>query len=118
MKALSIQQPWAWLIVNGYKDVENRDWPTRMRGTILVHTGQKFDKDGWEWVMHAFPDIPLPLPGELPRGGIVGQVNITGCVEDMDSPWFFGTYGFRLADAKACDFRPCSGKLGFFDVTP
>ena len=26
MKALSIRQPWAWLIVNGYKDVENRTW--------------------------------------------------------------------------------------------
>jgi hypothetical protein len=26
MKALSIKQPWAWLIVNGHKDIENRDW--------------------------------------------------------------------------------------------
>jgi len=25
MKALSILMPWAWLIVNGQKDVENRD---------------------------------------------------------------------------------------------
>lgn len=25
MKCLSIQQPWAWLIVNGFKDIENRD---------------------------------------------------------------------------------------------
>ena len=24
LKAISIRQPWAWLIVNGYKDVENR----------------------------------------------------------------------------------------------
>lgn len=37
MKALSIQQPWAWLIVNGYKDVENRDWNTKFRGRFYVH---------------------------------------------------------------------------------
>jgi ASCH domain-containing protein len=29
MKALSVRQPWAWLIVNGYKEVENRDWATK-----------------------------------------------------------------------------------------
>lgn len=29
---LSIRQPWAWLIVNGYKDIENRTWPTHFRG--------------------------------------------------------------------------------------
>lgn len=28
MAALSIRQPWAWLVVQGYKDIENRDWPT------------------------------------------------------------------------------------------
>ncbi len=30
--ALSIRQPWAWLIIHACKDVENRDWPTRVRG--------------------------------------------------------------------------------------
>ena len=42
MKALSIQQPWAWLIINRHKHVENRDWPTKQRGEILVHTGKKW----------------------------------------------------------------------------
>lgn len=26
MKALSLKQPWAWLICAGYKDIENRNW--------------------------------------------------------------------------------------------
>lgn len=39
MKALSVRQPWAWLIVNGYKDIENRDWSTQQRGRIWIHTG-------------------------------------------------------------------------------
>ncbi len=41
MKALSIKQPWAWLICAGYKDIENRSWriirepaPSFYRGTI------------------------------------------------------------------------------------
>src|SRR5436189_5084024 len=39
MKALSVRQPWAWLIVNGYKDIENRDWATKRRGRIWIHAG-------------------------------------------------------------------------------
>lgn len=39
--ALSIRQPGAWLIVNGHKDIENRDWPTtNFRGRLLVHADQ------------------------------------------------------------------------------
>ena len=34
MKALSIRQPWAWAIINAGKDIENRQWPTKFRGSI------------------------------------------------------------------------------------
>jgi hypothetical protein len=40
MKALSIRQPWAWLIVNGYKDIENRSWATKFRGPVLIHAAK------------------------------------------------------------------------------
>src|SRR5690349_14501124 len=43
MKALSIRQPWAWLIVNGHKPVENRSWPTKYTGKLLIHAGQRFE---------------------------------------------------------------------------
>lgn len=39
MKAISIHQPWAWLIVEGYKDIENRTWLTAYRGPVLIHAG-------------------------------------------------------------------------------
>jgi|ERR1039458_8111645 hypothetical protein len=39
LKAISIRQPWAWLIVNGYKDVENRIWAANVRGRVLIHAG-------------------------------------------------------------------------------
>ena len=39
LKAISIRQPWAWLIVNGYKDVENRTWKAKYTGALLIHAG-------------------------------------------------------------------------------
>lgn len=116
MKALSIQQPWAWLIVNGYKPVENRDWPTRVRGRVLIHAGKKIDADGYHFVRRQFPHIELPTSFDV--GGIVGEARITDCVRDMDSAWFFGEYGFVLTDAKPLPFVPLRGQLGFFEVTP
>ena len=40
MLALSIRQPWAWLIVHGWKDIENRTWRTRVRGRFLIHAAK------------------------------------------------------------------------------
>ena len=116
MLTLSIIQPWAWLIVTGHKDVENRTWPTKVRGRIQVHAGQKFDADGYEWVRRYFPLIDLPIPQEFERGGVVGRVRIVDCVEQLDSPWFFGPFGFVLDRAEMVRFMPCRGKLRFFQV--
>ena len=41
MKTLSIKQPWASLICEGIKDIENRTWHTKFRGRILIHSSQK-----------------------------------------------------------------------------
>lgn len=113
--ALSIQQPWAWLIVNGYKPVENRDWSTRLRGRVGIHAGKKLDLDGYNWVRRQFPSIKLPPRGEFPLGGIVGFATLVDCVTSLDSPWFVGKYGFVLADPTIiAPLRPCRGMLGFF----
>ena len=114
MKALSIQQPWAWLIVNGYKDIENRDWPTKGRGRVYIHAGKKIDKDAISWIKQEFPDIPLPE--SFDAGGIVGQARIVDCVTASDSRWFFGRFGFVIRDAQPLPFRPYKGQLGFFEV--
>ena len=79
--ALSIQQPWAWLIVNGHKPVENRDWPTRLRGTIGIHAGKKFDREGYDFVRRHFPRIRMPDPEAFERGGVVGGAVLMDCVE-------------------------------------
>lgn len=123
MKALSIRQPWAWLIVHGFKNVENRTWGTKHRGTILVHTGQTFDHAGHAWVMQRFPDIKMPALGEFDLGGVVGQANLVDCLPPdshlmgrCNSPWYEGEFGFLIADAMPLPLRPLKGKLHFFEV--
>jgi hypothetical protein len=114
--ALSVRQPWAWLLVNGYKDVENRNWSTNFRGDCLIHAGKSFDKDGYEWIKRNFNEIPLPQPDEFKRGGIVGWVRVMDCVKEYDSPWFFGRYGFVMEGRGKLSFVPMRGQLGFFKV--
>jgi hypothetical protein len=116
MKALSIQQPWAWLIVNGYKDIENRTWQTRLRGTVLIHAGKTIDRAGYQHLRGQCPDIPLPPLDNLEVGGIVGQCELIACVESSTSPWFAGPYGFVLVHGTPLPFVPLQGHLGFFDV--
>lgn len=36
MKALSVRAPWWWFILHAAKDIENRDWSTRFRGTVYL----------------------------------------------------------------------------------
>ena len=45
MKVLTIREPWASLIINGYKEYEFRSWKTNYRGKILIHTSSTIDKD-------------------------------------------------------------------------
>ncbi|MCY1361404.1 hypothetical protein D9M69_480700 [compost metagenome] len=118
MKALSIRQPWAWLIVNGHKDIENRSWPTRFRGPVLIHAAKGMTRDEYEDAAGLCQHLGVPLPAfdKLERGGVVGQATVTDCVNDSASPWFFGKFGFVLVDAKPLPFAPCKGQLMFFDV--
>ena len=121
MRALSIRQPWAWLILNAGKDIENRDWKTSYRGRILIHASKGMTHDEYENALDTRYSI-APNAGELPpfhileRGGIVGSVEIVDCVEESESPWFFGRYGFVLRDPKPLPFSPVRGQLGFFEV--
>jgi hypothetical protein len=116
MKAISIRQPWAWLIVQGHKTIENRSWPTRLRGPVLIHASKTASPDDAlvrEWVRTKFGIV---IPAVLDRGGIVGQVEIIDCVSTSSDPWFEGLFGFALRRAKPLPFRPLAGKLSFFEV--
>jgi len=120
--ALSIRQPWAWLIVNGHKDVENRDWPTPFRGGLLVHAGLTMARSYYEEVVEDVADlglhsVTLPPFEELERGGFVGWTHVVDCVREHPSPWKQeGSHGFVLRDSRPIPFVPWKGRLGFFNV--
>ncbi len=115
MKALSIKQPWAWLIVSGHKDIENRAWSTSYRGRVLIHAGKRYDgyRYDWDW---DWPEIEKP--DIFAMGGIVGEAAIVDCVTRSPSPWFCGPYGFIIVNARPLPFRACRGALGFFTPCP
>jgi hypothetical protein len=117
MKALSIRQPWAWLVVNRHKDIENRQWRTHTRGRVFVHASKGMTRDDYlacELCCSDIPGVSLPPFEDLQRGGIIGSVEIVDCVDQDASPWFFGEYGWVLKDATPLPFQPCKGALGFF----
>lgn len=132
MKALSIRQPWASLIVLGLKDIENRTWATRQRGTVLVHASKGMTRteheDAIDFALNAIPQMKGhafagKTLGELgfafdalPRGGIIGSVVIVDCVTYSESPWYVGEYGFVLRNPKPLPFTPLKGALGFFEA--
>lgn len=117
--ALSVRQPWAWLIIHGYKPIENRQWSTTHRGLILIHAPQRFEHDvfeHWPW-----RDIERPDRDALLTGGIVGEARIVTVTErrpaDFDAAAWRrwrddSTYALILADAQPRRFRACPGARG------
>jgi hypothetical protein len=127
MRALSIRQPWAALIVMGLKDIENRPWRTSHRGSIFVHAS--LGRSG-----RSLYDIEriygVALSDELMRlcalvGGIIGSVDLVDCVSASASPWFDGprnekgrrNYGLMLRNARELPFCPTPGRLSLFEVS-
>lgn len=111
--ALSIRQPWAWLIVHGQKDIENRDWKTPFRGRVLIHAGKLHDGPATDW---HWDRLGLAKPEAFDYGGIVGEAEIVDCVTASASDWFYGPFGFVLRNARPLPFQPYRGRLGFFEV--
>jgi hypothetical protein len=126
MLALSIRQPWAWMIIHGGKDIENRNWPTRVRGRILVHAAKGLTRAEWgaAWTFAAGSGAsPKAVEAgitfdTIDRGGFIGTVEIVGCARGSHpSRWFVGEYGFELRDPRPLPFFvPYKGQLGFFEV--
>lgn len=122
--ALSIRQPWAWLICHAGKDIENRTWRTLFRGRFLIHASAGMTRAEYEaaeaFYVCTFRNGP-PLPGKsaMLRGGIVGEAELVDCVDThththLEADWFFGPYGFVLRNVQPLPFLPCKGALGFF----
>ncbi len=124
-KALSIRQPWATMIIFLGKDCENRTWHTRFRGRFLVHASQSRSRSEWLDAIRFARDVcgistelldQVCRFDQLPRGGIIGSVELVDSVDRSESRWYMGEKGFLLRDPQAMPFVPCAGRLGFFNV--
>jgi hypothetical protein len=121
MKAITVRQPWAWAIINTGKNIENRNWHTHFRGRVAIHAASGMTRaeyeDGYESIKSIKPRLKIPAYEDMARGAIIGTVEIIDCVEDSDSPWFRGKYGFVLArPKKLSEPIPCKGALRFWNV--
>jgi ASCH domain len=87
LRALSVRQPWAWLIVNGYKDIENRTWQTRHRGPLLIHAGVSKSDLKEELLASIEQRYGVRLPRSFEHGGVIGLVDVTDCKKRTQSPW-------------------------------
>jgi hypothetical protein len=71
MKALSLHQPWASLVVDGHKRIETRSWSTPYRGPLAIHASKAMTQDGWD------------LTAELAAGGIAFDATERGAIIGM-----------------------------------
>src|SRR5262245_275091 len=94
LRALSIRQPYAELILRGLKDVENRSWETKHRGRLLIHAAaaqvDHQEMDRWGFAVE-----------DLPRGALVGVVDLQDCTTQRGSRWHnSGSQGWYLAEPR------------------
>lgn len=142
MKTITIKQPWASLIVEGIKDVENRTWKTNFRGRVLVHAGMA--KTSGLIAKYLSHEQHIEFRKKVgysgldflePLGAIIGSVEIVDCVINHPSIWAEKTihktywengkhylekvkpiYNWVLANPiKFPEPIPCKGKLSFWE---
>lgn len=123
MKVLTIKQPWAELIIDGYKKYEFRGWKTKYRGKILIHAGMSLEKD----MMIRFKDYNL----DYTLGAIIGEADLVDCIlvdkkfnEELRNidPIVYGrsnhveNYAWKLDNIIKYDKPiPCKGQLGLWN---
>jgi len=85
MKALTLYEPWAWLVLHGWKEVETRSWHTDYRGLLAIHAGKKRDVDGK--ILHlrmnavrGVSDRLIPPFEELPFGCVIATCRLAAII--------------------------------------
>jgi hypothetical protein len=127
MRTLSIQQPYASLVVAGIKDIENRTWAPKQFGKILIHASQAkvtknfeneliFEQYGILQNEQLFGNFPMY--DDLERSAIIGYATVKETIQDSLSPWAFPVdHQWVMEDAYIFDepIRDVKGKLNLWD---
>lgn len=109
MRILTVRQPWAWAIIHGGKDVENRvrNIAGDYRGPVAIHAAQAWDDAvtwnvNWDVVLDAMKADgaePFDAPWQTQRGAIIGVVDLWAVHRDRDG-------------GNCCPHRPSGGPGG------
>ena len=121
MKTLSVQQPWATFIAQGWKTIEVRTWRTDYRGPLLIAASKGGNLPAS--VTH------IDEAGEqiaLPRGVAVCVVDLLHCrpleaadadacnMEPQDLP--AGAWAWQLSAPRAVESISIKGKLSLYET--
>ncbi len=119
MKALSLKQPFAELILQGKKKIEIRKWNTKFRGEFLIHASKIPDKKAME--KFNFKNLPL---GEILGKATLVNVKKYSSQEEFGKDYEkhlatseYGNCGFVLDKVQRIEPIECNGALGFWDFS-
>lgn len=92
VRAMTLKPIWAFLVMQGYKDCENRKSAPKVRkGTIAVHVSASFAREEYDAVMSGFPlELRKTLPYEKLcelRGKVIGVIDYA-VTDRTDSTWW------------------------------
>lgn len=141
MVGLTLYRPWDYAMAYRGKNIENRKWkpPTSLIGhRFALHAGKTYDYDGADFIKRT-----LEMTGPLPESRmsvivattlLMGWVSIAEkelrkyegstvvasaplLVDCRHSPWFFGPYGWIVAETLALPKPvPCKGAQGLWTL--
>jgi hypothetical protein len=142
-KALTLWRPWDLAIVFHGKNVENRKWATNYTGPLAIHSGQRWDNDGYLFCADRVgtTEAKIQLATDAHKGHIIGVCELYAChkylnykqspqairrqaVKDNNpfadylfhNPWAFGPYCWLLRKIQAIEPIPMRGRQRLWNV--
>ena len=124
-RAIAIRQPYAWAIIHGGKDVENRNqraafqFKPAIGERVLIHASKRMTAAEYAVAVAFMAKLGVRHPQRegLQFGGVIGSVFVRDIVSRSDSPWFRkGATALVFTDARPKPFMPVCGQSGLFWV--
>jgi hypothetical protein len=130
VKAISLWQPWASFVSQGFKHYETRSWKTSYRGKLLICSTVENSKQYDEY-LKIYEKLQLPPWRDFRHGQAIAICNLTDCIEMtaefiaeqsrteiLCGDWQVGRYAWKLENIQPIEKPfPVKGRQGFFKVS-
>jgi len=114
LKALTVQQPWVWAVLEKKIDFFMEPFPPKQRGYFLIHSGI-----GWNFEMENWlRDQGILVPDSLTKTALMGYANLINVTTKRmrgSQPAQAG-FVFQLADVGKIQPYTAAGRRGFWPV--